>query len=298
MELNNLVDIIDQTCDANNSALTPPVLDVLESALKNLKSSFTRTISRIPISQLLRLCQMLPNFEVLEDMIAIALTSYLPPCHDGGPLRANALEHVSLPRLLPTSGNSQPSIVPAEFISKLFQKAIWTESTSRIVSGLVYMQSDVAQGFVAWLNSEAWTTIQFEHLLPAVHALLDSLGCNGIDLLQDTTIIALFERMLPQHRRPDVVRQLCIRCICMMVEVDVARQQQLVGLLHENMQRHAVEQFALESVCIASRLQSSCSVGDLVTELAERGLQWAVRHFSGPEDETEEGRQILVHLSA
>ncbi|KAG2063474.1 class II aaRS and biotin synthetase [Suillus decipiens] len=38
-------------------------------------------------------------------------------------------------------------------------------------------------------------------LLPAVHAVLDSLGDDAIDLFRDTTMIALFDRMLPQPRR-------------------------------------------------------------------------------------------------
>jgi nucleolar pre-ribosomal-associated protein 1 len=293
----DLLNIIDKACDVNSAVLAPSVLDVLESALDNLKSSFTRAHSRIPIPQLLRLCRVLPDSNVLEEMIAIAVTSHLPPCHDGQPPQAKALEHFSSPQPLPTSRNSQPNILPADFILKLFQKAHWAESTSRIVSGIIHIQPDTAKEFATWINSGAWTTISFEYVLPAVHALLDSLQGDAVALLHDTAIIALFERMLPQHRRPEVLRHLCIRCICIMIEVDEARQQQLADLLHKHMQCHTVEQFAFESICIASRLQAS-PMGDLATELAERGLQWGVRHFSGPEGEDEEERQTLVYLSA
>ncbi|KAG2153453.1 ribosome 60S biogenesis N-terminal-domain-containing protein [Suillus bovinus] len=294
---NNLLDIIHQACDANNAALTPSVLEVLEFALDTLKGSFTCASSRIPISQLLKLYRVLPDSQVLEEMIAVAVTSHLPPCHDGQPPRAKILEFSLSPPYPPTSGSSQLGLLPADFVSRLFQKANWTESTSRIVSGLVYAQSGVAKEFVAWLNSGAWTTIPFEPLLPAVHAVLDSLGGDAINLLRDTVVIALFDRMLPQHHRPDDLRQLCIRCICILTKADVTRKQQLASLLQKNMQRLAVDQFALESMCIASRLQSFSPLADLVTELAERGLQWAVRHFSGPEREDEEDRLILVQLT-
>jgi nucleolar pre-ribosomal-associated protein 1 len=294
----DLLNIIDKACDINSAVLAPSVLDVLESALDNLKSSFTRAHSTIPISRLLRLCRVLPDSNVLEEMIAIAVTSHLPPCHGGQPPRAKTLKHFSSPPPLPTSRNSQLSILPTDFILKLFQKAHWAESTSRIVSGIIYIQPDTAKEFATWINSGAWTTITFECVLPAVHALLDSLQGDAVALLHDTAIIALFERMLPQHRRPEVLKHLCIRCICIMIEVDEARQQHLADLLHKHMQCHAVEQFAFESICIASRLQASPSMGDLATELAERGLQWGVRHFSGPEGEDEEERQTLVHLSA
>jgi nucleolar pre-ribosomal-associated protein 1 len=163
------------------------------------------------------------------------------------------------------------------------------------VSGLVYAQSNVAKEFVAWFNSGAWTTIPFEPLLPAVHAVLDSLRGDAIDLFHDTVVIALFDRMLPQNRRPEGLRQLCI---CILIKADAARKQRLASLLQKNMQRLAVDQFAFESVCIASRLQSFPPLADVVTELAERGLQWAVRHFSGPEGEDEEDRLILAQLSA
>ncbi|KAG0699762.1 hypothetical protein DFH29DRAFT_990668 [Suillus ampliporus] len=288
VDTNNLLNIIDQACDVNNAALTPSVVEVLEFALDTLKNSFTCTSSRIPISQLLTLHQMLPDSQV---------NSHLPPCHDGQPLRAKTLDFSLLLRPLPTSGNLQLDILPADFVSTLFQGATWTESTTRIVSGLVYTQSNVIKGFVAWLNSGAWTTIPFELLLPAVHALLDSLGSDAIDLFHDTTITALFERILPQHRRPEGLRKLCIRCICILVKADATRKHQLIGLLQKNIQRLAVEHFALEIVSIASRLQSFSSLADLVTELAERGLQWAVRHFSGPEGEDEEDRLILVQLT-
>ncbi|KAG1888586.1 ribosome 60S biogenesis N-terminal-domain-containing protein [Suillus subluteus] len=269
----NLLNIINQACDANNAALTPSVLEVLEFALDTLRSSFTCASSSIPISQLLRLCRVLPDSEVLEEMIAAAVTSHLPPCHDGRPPRAKTLDFSVSHRYLPTSGSSQLGILPADFISRLFQKAIWTESTSRIASGLVYAQSGVAKEFAAWFNSGAWTTIPFEPLLPAVHAVLDFLGGDAIDLFHDTVTIALFD-----------------------LKADATRKQQLTSLLQKNMQRLAVDQFALESVCIASRLQSFPPLADLVTELAERGLQWAVRHFSDPEGEDEEDRLILAQL--
>ncbi|KAG1766782.1 ribosome 60S biogenesis N-terminal-domain-containing protein, partial [Suillus occidentalis] len=294
---NSLLNIIDQACDASNAALTPSALEVLEFALDTLKGSFTCASSRIQISQLLRLYRVLPDSEVLEEMIAVAVTSYLPPCHDGQPLRARTLNFSLSPRGLPTSGNSRLGILPPDFVSRLFQKAIWTESTSRIVSGLVYAQSNVAKEFVAWFNSGAWTTIPFEPLLPAVHAILDSLGGDAIDLFHDNIVIALLDRMLPQSRRPEGLRQLCVRCICILIKADQARKQQLASLLQKNMQCLAVDQFALESVCIASRLQSFPPLSDVVTELAERGLQWAVRHFSGPEGEDEEDRLILVQLT-
>lgn len=56
----------------------------------------------------------------------------------------------------------------------------------------------------------------------------------------------------------------------------------------------AVDQFALESVCIASRSQSFSPLADLVTELSKRGLQCAVHHFPGPEGEDEDDQMILV----
>ncbi|KAG2356040.1 ribosome 60S biogenesis N-terminal-domain-containing protein [Suillus spraguei] len=294
---NILLNIIDQACDANNAALTPSVLEVLEFVLDTLKGSFTCASSRIPASQLLRLYGVLPNSEVLEEMIAVTVTLHLPSCHDGQPTRAKTLDFSLSPRYLPTSGSSQLGILPTNFISRLFQKTSWTDSTSRIVSGLIYAQSGVAKEFVAWLNSGAWTTNPFELLLPAVHAVLDYLGGDVIDLFRDTTMIALFDRMLPQRRRPEGLRQLCIHCICILIKADATRKQQLASLLQKNMQRLAVDQFTLESVCIASRLQSFPPLVDLVTELAERGLQWAVRHFSGPEGEDEEDRMTLVQLT-
>ncbi|KAG1894474.1 uncharacterized protein F5891DRAFT_1255164 [Suillus fuscotomentosus] len=267
----NLLNIVDHACDANNIALTPSVLEVLGFAFNTLRGSFTCASSRIPISQLLGLYRVLPDSEVLEEMIAIAVTSHLPPCHDGRHPQAKTLNFYLLPRYLPASGSSQLGVLPSDFISGLFQKAIWTESTSRIVSGLVYGQSGVAKEFVAWFNSGTWTTIPFEHVLPAVHAVLDSLGGDAINLFHDTVTIALFDH--------------------------ATRKQQLANLLQKNMQRLAVDQFALESVCIASRLQSFSPLADLVTELSERGLQWVVRHFSGPEGEDEEDQLILTQLT-
>ncbi|KAG1732030.1 uncharacterized protein EDB91DRAFT_1058414 [Suillus paluster] len=295
MDTDNLVNIIDQAC--NNAVLTPSVLEALEFALDTLKSSFSCASSRIPISQLLRLYRVLPDSQVLEEIIAVVVNSHLPSCHNGQPPRAKTLDFSLSRRPMSTSGNSQLDILPADFVSTLFQKATWTDTTARLVSGLVYTQSDVAKRFITWLDSGAWTTIPFELVLPAVHALLDSMGGDVIDLCRDTTIIALFERILPQRRRPEELRHICIRCICILIKADAARKRQLIGLLLTNMQHNAVEQFALESVCIASRFQSFPLLADLVTELAERGLQWAVRHFSDPEGEDEEDRLILVQLT-
>jgi nucleolar pre-ribosomal-associated protein 1 len=172
------------------------------------------------------------------------------------------------------------------------------ESTSHIVSRLVYARSNVARVFVTWFNWGSWTTIPFEPLLPAVHAVLDSLGGDAIDLFHEIVVIALFNRMLPQSRRPEGPRQLCIHCTCILIKADAAPKQQLASLLQKNMQRLAVGQFALESACIASRLQSYSSLADLVAGLAEHGLQWPVRHFSGPEGEDEEDQWILAQSSA
>ncbi|KAG0699763.1 hypothetical protein DFH29DRAFT_1081076 [Suillus ampliporus] len=140
VDTNNLLNIIDQACDVSNAALTLSVLGVLEFALDTLKSSFTCTSSRIPISQLLKLHRTLPDSQVLEGMIAVAVNSHLPPYHDGQPLRAKTLDFSLSLRPLPTSGNLQLDILPADFVSTLFRRATWTESTARIVSGLVYTQ--------------------------------------------------------------------------------------------------------------------------------------------------------------
>jgi nucleolar pre-ribosomal-associated protein 1 len=99
----NLLNIIDQACDADNAVLTPSALEVLEFVLDTLKGSFMCANSSIPISQLLRLYRVLPDSEVLEKMIAVAVTSHLPPFHDGWPPRAKTLHFSLLPRHLPTS---------------------------------------------------------------------------------------------------------------------------------------------------------------------------------------------------
>jgi nucleolar pre-ribosomal-associated protein 1 len=104
-----------------------------------------------------------------------------------------------------------------------------------------------------WFNSGAWTNFPFEPLLPAVHAVLSSLDGDAIDLFHGSVMIALFDRMLPQRCRPTGLRQLSIRCICILIKSDAARKQQLASLLQRNMQP-AVDQFVLKSACIASRL--------------------------------------------
>ncbi|KAG1766816.1 hypothetical protein EDD22DRAFT_340695 [Suillus occidentalis] len=138
-------------------------------------------------------------------------------------------------------------------------------NSRHIVSGLVYAQSNVAKEFVAWFNSGAWTTIPFE--LPAVHVVSDSLCGDAIGLFQDNVVIALFDRLLPQYRCPDGLRHLCIRCICILIKSDAAHTQQLASLLQKKTQP-AVDRFVLESVCIASRLQSFSPLTDLVTQLS------------------------------
>lgn len=60
----NHLNIIDQACDADNAALMPSALEVLEFALDALKGSFICASSRIPISQLRRLYRVLPDSEV------------------------------------------------------------------------------------------------------------------------------------------------------------------------------------------------------------------------------------------
>ncbi|KAG1833204.1 hypothetical protein DFJ58DRAFT_736195 [Suillus subalutaceus] len=235
----------DQVDDADNIAFTPPTLEVPYFALDTLKRSFICANSTIPISQLRRLYRALPDSEVLEEMITVAVTSYFPPCHDGRPPRAKTLDFSLSPRYLPTPGKSQTGILPADFVSRLFQKAIWTESTSRIVSGLIYTQYNVAKEFVVWFNSGAWTTIPLEPLLPAVHAVLSSLDGDAIDLFHGSVMTALFDLMLPQRRRPE-------------------------GLnvpAREDMQP-AADRFTLERVRIASRLYSFSLLTDLVTKLS------------------------------
>ncbi|KAH7927036.1 hypothetical protein BV22DRAFT_1103957 [Leucogyrophana mollusca] len=260
----------------DKAEITPLILGVLE----------TYTLVDLPLrsrtAQLLALRSLLPDSTLLEDMIATAVSSFLPPCHDGCPLPLDSSSTANLASLTASLSSQRRSplsaLSPGDVVQLLYQKS-WAASTAQIVSALLYSNALPSQEYARWLNSVTCTNIMIEYLAPTLHAFLDSSDIEDLEAIGDTVMFGLFDRLLPRARRSDDVRRLCHGIIISLITRDVRRRTAFVASIQRNLDSSAAEYHAADYMAFAARLRVVDGLGNLVTNLIDRGLQWTVRNL-------------------
>ena len=185
LQLSSLLGLLDVLEERAQIMPTLPTLVLIKTVLEAFQSrtlfeseSDSTLKERLP--QLLSLRSILPDFLLLEDLIAVAIEASLPIGLDGSPLftAAGSTSEVDF-RTIINRSNSRWShrthSLAAELdIRQFLIQDKFSDSTVRIISALVYRQCFSTEDIVEWLSAESCSQRQINHLLPIFHAVLDS----------------------------------------------------------------------------------------------------------------------------
>ena len=185
LELSSLLGLLDVLEERAQIMPTLPTLELIKAVLEAFQSrtlfeseSESTLIERLP--QLLSLRSILPDFLLLEDLIAVAIEASLPIGLDGSPLftTADSTSEVDF-RTIINRSNSRwshrtPSLAAELDIRQFLIQERFSDSTVRIISALVYRRCFSIEDIVEWLGTESCSRRQINHLVPIFYAILDS----------------------------------------------------------------------------------------------------------------------------
>jgi nucleolar pre-ribosomal-associated protein 1 len=162
-----------------------------------------------------------PSLPLLEDMIAMSLTSQIPLCHDGVP--PTSLLCITIPALcLPRSGYL--TSIPPNLSSQFLHRETWSDSIAKIVATLLYIQGSSSSAFATWLNNLKWWLHSIDHVAMILSAFLDLSQSNVDELIQlnKNVLENILEQLFSDWPSYGNNRLLCLQCICHILQLGAA----------------------------------------------------------------------------
>lgn len=272
--------------------------DILEEVLSvfhRIQFSNIGPTTEISLERLLRLRTQLPESLLLENMIAVALTSELPVCYDGlSPSPSSSAVVTSrFPR-----GNHLTSVRP-DLISEYLSKEVWTDSTAKVISTLLYAHVASSNIFASWLNGEKWEGRSIDHVAITLAAFLDSSQSNtdGPTQIDEKVLNTILEQLFsgwPVHGDGRLRR---LDCICFILQRYSQKFPGLSSAVQLKFQALPIEKFGFEVLHVTRHVLKVPACELLATGLLDRALRWTVRHFSNANDYNEDSTIGLEILS-
>ncbi|KAF9224544.1 hypothetical protein BS17DRAFT_780022 [Gyrodon lividus] len=295
-ELLGAVDLIQIHVKQQSSIVCETLEDILASLVQTMAQD--STLSKLPASRLLTLQDLLPGSVLLEDMLAAALTSQLPCGLDG---QIAFSDGQSLSTVLPNTQSAQTGelgALPPNLISQFLDKETWTNSTARVILVLLYANVASSQVYATWLNHKKWTQLSLHHLASTLAAFLDCIILSGGDLshVNDEVLYNLFDELFPKESNTSYDRLRRLECVCRILELAGSRQPRLLSALQECVQGIRLVDLAFEVTYIAHKVLELPGCEALATSMTDRALQWAVRHFSNQDKNSEDSEDALSTL--
>ncbi|KAF9233345.1 ribosome 60S biogenesis N-terminal-domain-containing protein [Melanogaster broomeanus] len=244
---------------------SPAVYETVEDILSALKQAMAQdsTLSKLPASKLLGLQGLLPGSVLLEDMLSEALVSQLPCGFDG--------------QITSSDGQRLSTVLP------ILERETWTDSTTRIISVLLYTNVASSQIYASWLNSQKWTRLSMHHLASTLAAFLDFVRLSGGDLsrVNDEVLYSLIDRLFPKEPSAGHGSLWRLECIFRILELERSRQSRLLSALQDSIHGTRLVDLALETTYLARKIVL---------------CNGPVRHFSNQDIDSEDSRDALANL--
>ncbi|KAF8959548.1 ribosome 60S biogenesis N-terminal-domain-containing protein [Flammula alnicola] len=307
-QLFELLDFLEK--DARNMAAVS-VLQPINTVLEALCSTASfesqgewALVQRLP--QLISLNSIMSDSPLLEKVIAVAIEASLPVGLDGCP-----------PAVLPSSSSDLLVVVrraegrwsqrghPLKIdidIRSFLTRDTFSESTAKIISGLLYRQTSCRQIVAEWLNSEHCLQRSAQHLLPIIDAFLDSSSDGSTtSTIRNETCLLLMPKIIQTIADKDVPSILRIRaqhCLLNALAASTADPSELLDAIAKEL--NALSQpLSRELISGGRKLvrKFGSKAHVVVSILVDRGMQWCIDRFA-EERETLESKQVTEDLTS
>ena len=294
LELSSLLALLDVLENKAQIMPTRPTLEFIKTVLGAFQSrtlfeseSESTLTKRLP--QLLSLRWILPDFLLLEDLIAVAIEASLPIGLDGTPLFTAASTSDVDFRTIINRSNSRWShrthSLAAELdIRQFLTKDRFSDSTVRIISALVYRHCFSIEDIVEWLGTESCSRRQINHLLPIFHAIFDSsLSQKTLPIKSNKWLpyISPIVNALADQNSSVVLRTLGQSCIINIVSNAREDLPAVMDVFTEEVDALTEKTVSVEIISLLIALNSRLGKDEnsVTSILVDRGIQCVIDQF-------------------
>jgi nucleolar pre-ribosomal-associated protein 1 len=303
MYLFDLMDFISNQADAAKSLAVDLLVAILHSMqLSNSLESQSAGALQMRLNKLMALRPLLKNDLNLEHAIAVAVNSSLPIGHNG--LASSAMQSRPLASLISQAKlrwcHHTDAAINENYTSFLTQEN-WSDSTIQIISGLLYRSSFSGGAFCQWLGTENCASRATYDLARVLQTFLDTSYVRGYVVSDEEgeSLVAQIPKLLAVVADPEStsdLRNICASCIILAVSLMPSQQFELLALLASRVQLLPINSFTTELLLIGNRLHSVAGANDLISNLANHGLQWTVPYLSDDSEGTYDTQSAFKEL--
>lgn len=294
LELSSLLGLLDVLEERAQIMPTLPTLELIKTVLEAFQSrtlfeSESESTLKERLPQLMSLRSILPDFLLLEDLIAVAIEASLPIGLDGSPLfTAASTSEVDFRTIINRSNarwSHRTNSLGAELdIRQFLNQDRFSDSTVRIISALVYRRCFSIEDIVEWLGAESCSRRQINHLLPIFHAILDS-------SLSQTTLLIKSNMWLPyippivsalaDQNSSIVLRTLGQSCIINILSNVGEELPAVMDVFTKEVDAQIEKTVSFELVSLGVALTSRLGkdANSVASILVDRGIQSMIDHY-------------------
>jgi nucleolar pre-ribosomal-associated protein 1 len=310
LELTSLLALLEFLEERAQIMPTLPTLELIKTVLEAFQSrtlfeseSESTLIKRLP--QLLSLRSILPDFSLLEDLIAVAIEASLPIGLDGTPLFTAASTSEVDFRTIINRSNSRWShrthSLAAELdIRQFLIQDRFSDSTVRIISALVYRQCFSIEDIVEWLGTEGCSRRQLNHLLPIFHAVLDSsLSQRTLPIKSNMWLLYIppIVNALADQNSSVVLRKLSQSCIINILSNAGEDLPAVMGVFTKEVDALTGKTVSVEMISLGIALNSRLGkeANSVTSILVDRGIQCLIDQFQLAGDHETRDQETMIH---
>ncbi|KAI0333443.1 hypothetical protein GY45DRAFT_306027 [Cubamyces sp. BRFM 1775] len=299
--------LLDYLADRAEHSSSAHALGLIERVLEVTAATMTRGQDAVThaLPLLSRLHNLLPNSPQLQSLIAFGTAGSLPLCYDGH-LPTRSFSEWSVASLAPVAAKRWalrmerlPQLSAGSFLSA----EPWTDATVDILVTLLYRRPSVRLPVAQWLESPASEGCSMVHLVKVMFAFYDSaLEGDSYPSGEGDVFTSHFSRLVKVVKEASYPQAICstaASCVASVITATPSARPKLFKLLVKELPSVAPEKLSVYSLALAVRLTDAigAEASNLVEQLVDLGLKWAVRHFVNNDTTTADNHWLLVYLA-
>ncbi len=251
----------------------------------------------VKLSQLLRLRPLFPRVSLLDQVIGRVIHSSIPVGLDIPSLLSCSTTFADLMARstirwagrLVYAKNSKP----IDIRSYLTEDKI-SDSTSTVISGLLYHHPSVCSEVLRWITSENCLKRDIKHLLPIIYGVIDVSSVNNSNVA--TVSDALWKSLLPRivaviadESSPYILRLQSQHVLAALFLTSQAETTEFLNAFAREVQVTLKKAPTSELLALATWLCGHIGsvAHDFISTLVETGMQWVIRQLSADNERSD-----------
>ncbi|KAF8164735.1 ribosome 60S biogenesis N-terminal-domain-containing protein [Crassisporium funariophilum] len=296
----HLFDLMDFLAQKAHNMPSLPVLELITVVLKALRSAVSPESDLTfgqRLSQLLSLRPILPDSQLLEDLIAVAVETSMPVGLDGFSLptvSSGDVDVVTMIRQSKARWSRRTNPLSSEIeIRQFLTQEEFSDSTVKIISGLLYRRCLSDELFLDWLKSTDCSRRNTEHLLYIFHAFLDSSSSQGnreSGGIWLPFMPRIVKAVADESLSPDI-RKRAQSCILLILSIASSNPSHLLDCFAGEVNASSKSSMSLELMSTGSKVAVvlGSTAMSLCSTLADRGMQSVI-------DQSEEDYETMSSI--